>query len=575
MASARTSHEGIDIGRVWLDGEPSSSVSSRLREALTNCSKYFAAGDYGGGDKAIAEVVELLTNIVEWSPSASENVVPREAVSEEALLEILEFLSSPTADEMTVDALSLELPKLVVKFVGISDECRKYAERIIDYLITTCNPRDMLSMLCEASNQLERLTLMNFKLAFASVNSLGKYNFALAKRGHLFFFEWNTYLSVFSLQIGLKDIMNMSSRDLYIFNALDSQIKVSTMPIDFVVLLAGLSKVILSVRRHHVQQIKVALPVVLKVTRTISSDFDGEDEVSLLDLYRAVIGIGISIQSVCDKSMGERKEELRAILGLYTIQNLAFLSMSNLASKVSSCISSVKELSQFLPICGLSYLGLITGDDVESINRAVWGVLWGSISEEVAKAAGELVVTLLDELRTSPTKRWQAVGMLKHLLSSTDYSWKIKAHSVELLLNIMDATVDEEQDNDCTERSFLIPSIFAALQALEKVMVFSADAALRKKAFSAFKKVVSDIPRLQRFDVLKALITNSSSPDMVGLLLDLVREEVNQESRRGASSSEDAPSFWSGSALELVELVLRPPKGGPPAFPQDGVPVLF
>lgn len=58
--------------------------------------------------------------------------------------------------QMTVDALSMELPKLVVKFVGVSDECGKYVERIIDYLITTCNPRDMLSMLCEASSQLER-----------------------------------------------------------------------------------------------------------------------------------------------------------------------------------------------------------------------------------------------------------------------------------------------------------------------------------------------------------------------------------------------------------------------------------
>lgn len=96
----------------------------------------------------------------------------------------------------------------------------------------------------------------------------------------------------------------------------------------------------------------------------------------------------------------------------------------------------------------------------------ILSVLWGSISEEVAKAAGELVVTLLDELRTNPTKRWQAVGMLKHVFSSSDYSWKIKAHGVELLLNIMDATVGEEQDNDCTERSFLIPGIFAALQVV-------------------------------------------------------------------------------------------------------------
>lgn len=66
---------------------------------------------------------------------------------------------------------------------------------------------------------------------------------------------------------------------------------------------------LISVRRHHVQQIKVALPVILKVARTISSDFDGEDEVSLLDLFRAVIGIGISIQSICDKSVCEVPED--------------------------------------------------------------------------------------------------------------------------------------------------------------------------------------------------------------------------------------------------------------------------
>lgn len=53
------------------------------------------------------EVVELLNDIVEWTPSVSESVGPREAVSEEALLEILEFLSSPTADEVNIRLLKI------------------------------------------------------------------------------------------------------------------------------------------------------------------------------------------------------------------------------------------------------------------------------------------------------------------------------------------------------------------------------------------------------------------------------------------------------------------------------------
>ncbi|KAF3779667.1 Aberrant root formation protein 4 [Nymphaea thermarum] len=54
-------------------------------------------------------------------------------------------------NEEVVDALSLDLPKAIVKFVGVSEECSKIVDQIIDCLCEKCNPRDMLSIFCEYS----------------------------------------------------------------------------------------------------------------------------------------------------------------------------------------------------------------------------------------------------------------------------------------------------------------------------------------------------------------------------------------------------------------------------------------
>ena len=84
--------------------------------------------------------------------------------------------------------------------------------------------------------------------------------------------------------------------------------------------------------------------------------------------------------------------------------------------------------------------------------------------EDVAKAAGEEVGDLLKKLRENSMERWKAIGMLKHVFLSTDYSWKIKAYGVELILNVMDVVAREDRENDCLERLILVPGIFASLQ---------------------------------------------------------------------------------------------------------------
>lgn len=67
-----------------------------------------------------------------------------------------------------------------------------------------------------------------------------------------------------------------------------------------------------------------------------------------------------------------------------------------------------------------------------------------------------------------------------------------------------------------------------------------------------------------------------SSVVQIGILIDCVKEELRLEKvKRNASVDADlnsevsqSTSFWNPSVLELVEMILRPPKGGPPSLPE-------
>lgn len=71
----------------------------------------------------------------------------------------------------------------------------------------------------------------------------------------------------------------------------------------------------------------------------------------------------------------------------------------------------------------------------------------------------------------------------------------------------------------------------------------------------------------------------------IAILIDLVRGELHMERCKRLSAKNDEVQqkeskncqtllFWNAGVLELVELVLRPPKGGPPSLPEHGDVVL-
>ncbi|KAI7987755.1 Aberrant root formation protein 4 [Camellia lanceoleosa] len=498
----------------------------RLQQALISCSTSIECGDFRQSEKSISELADFLNSVTENNDSSENDAF-------QVLMEIHKFITSPSLDQAVIDALSFELPKAVARFACVSRRCLEIAGSVIDRFIETCSPRDMLSILCEA---------------------------------------------------------------------LDSPSEMFKAPGYFAPLLSGLAKVFLSIQRRQFEQVKEAVPVIINVLKAMSSELD-EGDTDYEDLLNRSIDVANSIQAVCVKLDGKLNERLRAVLGLYVLQIMAFVSIG-IGDKISSCLSLMLQLSHFLRFCNLSYLGLITGCDVDTVTRTVVGadgddymrcfshvkhgaslsVIWGYISNEVAQAAEEDLAAVKAELSSNQTKRWQALGMLRNIFSCGNLPWELKKQAINFLLCIVDGNVSHEYNNEHVECSIYMPSLLATLQAVEMVVIYAPDAVLRRNAFDALKKVLADIPTSLRFDTLMALIKNTDSSSMIAILIDCVRKEMHMENCRRISIGDevihaqnnacDSAAFWNAGALELVELILRPPMGGPPSLPEYGDAVL-
>ncbi|XP_061363892.1 aberrant root formation protein 4 isoform X2 [Gastrolobium bilobum] len=506
-----------------------SEAQNNLRRILESCSKLAEGGDFHESEGTISELVIFLDSLLDAALSDPDND-HAENIAFEALSEIHRYICSPSLDQEVVDALSFELPKAVSKFVSISSRFLDMAISIIDQFIAKCGPRDMLSILC---------------------NTLG-------------------YSS------------EMTKAASYVIPPL-----------------SGLSKVFISIQRRQFEQVKEAVPMILNVLKAVSLE---SDEADLEGVFDRAVEIANSICEVCNKLESVAKEKLRALLGLYVLQCLALVSAS-LSYKASSCRSMVLQLSRMSSYCGLSYLNLVTTYDVETVACSVFGedkddmgclshvkhgaalsVIWGHASKEVAHTAKEDLVAIKDELRNNQTKRWQAIGTLKHVLSFVNLPWELKKHTINFLLCITDGAIPGNYDDEHSEWSSYMPNLFSALQAVKMVIMYAPDPELRKEAFAVLKGVLADIPISQRFDIFKALITNTDSSSMIAILIDLVRREMHTEICSNTSTVKNVAQidnkaypdtlFWTPSVLELVELVLRPPQGGPPSLPEQSDAVL-
>ncbi|CAN1812557.1 Aberrant root formation protein 4 [Linum perenne] len=370
-------------------------------------------------------------------------------------------------------------------------------------------------------------------------------------------------------------------------------------------LLTGLSKVFISIKRRHFEQAKVVVPVILKVLKVLSLEL-ADREVESVPLFKRALLMVDSINAVSRKLDHGVCEKLQAVMALFILQTMALVSAS-IPSALSGCVSLVLDMSKLLPQCGLTYLGLLTGSDIDVKSNlttneeeeeeevvmssfsdikqgGALSVIWGHISDEIAREARENMSAVKDELQHNQVKRWEAISMLKHILSSANLPVDIKRHTIDFLLSITNESSTLNCHGGVTDCIIYIPGLFATSQAITKVIMYAPDSALRKNAFEALKRVLADTPTSERIDILQALIKNSDSSSMVitfcelvhdtAILLDLVRGELHKENRaKGENHGSTKASIWSERIMELVEIVLRP-EGGPPSFPEHGDAVL-
>ncbi|KAK8938696.1 hypothetical protein KSP39_PZI011468 [Platanthera zijinensis] len=94
-------------------------ISLHLRESLEACSSSIASEECIQSDQVVAPVISLIHSLVEPPTSDLEETLSGIECSEIALNEIYRYLSSPDSNRMVVEALSLELPKLVIKFAPV------------------------------------------------------------------------------------------------------------------------------------------------------------------------------------------------------------------------------------------------------------------------------------------------------------------------------------------------------------------------------------------------------------------------------------------------------------------------
>lgn len=88
------------------------------------------------------------------------------------------------------------------------------------------------------------------------------------------------------------------------------------------------------------------------------------------------------------------------------------------------------------------------------------------MSNTVAQSAEEDLTVLKDALQSNQTKRWQAVGMLKHIFSSANLPWELKKHTINFLLWIMDGNLSEKCNDEVADCSSYVPGLFASLQVV-------------------------------------------------------------------------------------------------------------
>ncbi|CAK9233963.1 unnamed protein product [Sphagnum troendelagicum] len=540
------------------------SLCDRLQEAALRCCQ--SEEDEEQATDAAREFVEVLRapfDNVELAETREEE--DWLASCEEMLQQAMTLLdpSSPSG-QVLLDHVGWELPLVVVKYVNLSQPCLNFCYSIIEALAQSCNPRELFAGFMEALNILTSFQTLAFCVPLARGLSLV---FPRLKRRQADFFK--------SGNPGLLAVARLTMRE--------EEDGVENGNGD-----GSLSDSILTNRILPIEDLRT-------------------------EIIHELILVANAVRYTCDLVEEEQqRESLQQSLGVFTLQLLAIIG-GGLQSSPPGAPDMVMQLVELLPLCGISFFELLTSNQIEkfvdsttdgmrsphcsqskSLIAGARTVYWGMSDSKVDSTARESLHSLKEKFLLSGIKGViAALSLVTSLLPVplSRPSWLLPEKGVTLLFSILDISGPYEtttHDNTEDDWPTLTLQIVPILQAVQDVIVYAPDPALRRRAYLALTKVIKDVlPVSTRFHSLQALISSCPYPSLVSLLLTCLKDEVarawpvfkqgcgaecNVEVTAVGDSFKSYPivsPFVSSEVLQVIESVLHPLGGNPPDLPSQ------
>ncbi|XP_024383426.1 aberrant root formation protein 4 [Physcomitrium patens] len=466
------------------------------------------------------------------------------------------------------ERVGLDLPKVVVKFVSLSQACQDHSLSIIEILAENCSPREMFAAFMEALNMYT--TPLTLIYCIPLIQGLSLVFSRLQRRQAQFFQEASEGLLTL-----LRSAAHVDDDD----------------------------------EEEEDEEFVPGMEIPLKQVHA-----------AILD---DIVEVAQVVRETCDAvHFDEHREAFQQQLGMFVLQILGIVG-EKIAHSGKEVPPVVIQLVELLPFCGLSVLLLLTGDQIKAVieittndvtgcgdelaqvdqkkleatKGSALAAYWALSTSQVAAAAEITLDSLKEGLQFTGRKGIvAALSVATSLLGSSSHrplslmpatGLALVDKVLELAASLEFCTFDEEEDDDLDLTLRILP----ALQSLQNVVVYAPSIEMRRQGYALFKKVIEDVlPETSRFKCLQKLINDCIYPSLVSLHLICMKDEVvkawpRNPQQQGEPNSaihlaggkqqdrDTASHFLKEEILEVIGSVLRPKNGAPPDLPAQIDPV--
>lgn len=482
-----------------LLGAMATSLSERLRAAADRCCQ---DEGFEASESSTREFLGLLESPLHDLALKKASATNWLAQCEQALQQAAELVDPAAPSGLVLcEKIGLELPRIAVKFVSLSQSCQDHCLGIIEALAENCSPREMFAAFMEALNMYSASQTLIYCIPL--IQGLSLVFSRLQRRQAQFFQEASSGLLAL-LRLATQDDGDDEGEEETSIESLQGMEGANIVPPE-------------QVRAAIVENIVQLAPVV---------------------------------RETCDAvEVEEQCRDFQRRLGIFVLQTLG-IAGEQFAHPGWEVPASVKELVELLPACGLSMCLLFTKNQIEALIETTSDGITGATDQAVQKdqknleaskgaalagywaLSNDRVAADVQVALNSIKEGFQITGRKGVVAALTVATSLLKGRSsrplssvpaagltlVDTLLELASSREFPIDDDEGDGWMSLTLRSLPPLQNLQNVVVYAPSIEMRRQGYAAFKKIIQDVlPEGARLQCLQILVSNCLFPSLVSL----------------------------------------------------------